>query len=155
MSDTTLCRPEVLSSFLIEIIGEAIEDSSSRVRRIAAKEVVRHYTVNSANNGQAALVFLIEMVDLKYSLASPATYFAEELARETVPYSARGILFPALVHLVRIEEDMLAYGWLAEQIRALGLAINPGDELGWPISRDFVSIKDRDGNVRTFHRRSS
>jgi hypothetical protein len=152
MLDTTLCCPEVLYNYLIEIVGETVEKSDSRFRRIAAKEVVKFYTINTLNGGQAALVFLIQTVDLKHRLPSPSTYFAQELVSETEPYSAEGILFPALVHLVRIEEDMFAYGWLPEQLRALGLAIKSGEELDWPINRDFVSIKDREGNVRSFPR---
>jgi hypothetical protein len=45
------------------------------------------------------------------------------------------------VSLVRIEKDLLAYGWLPEQIRAHGLSINLGEEVAWPINGDFVAIK--------------
>jgi hypothetical protein len=88
-------------------------------------------------------------------MTSSSTNFWGEVLGETEPYSADGILFSALVHLVRIEEDLFGYGWLPERIRALGLEINPGEDLVWPITREFVTIKNRDGNTREFHRLSS
>ena len=55
----------------------------------------------------------VEIAELKYRLASSSAYFAAELIREPEPYSSDGILFPALVHLVRIEEDALDLGLAA------------------------------------------
>jgi hypothetical protein len=73
----------------------------------------------------------------RLSLLSFLAYFAAEFRGATEPYSVIGITFSALVYLVRIEKDLLAYGWLPEQIRALGLS---GEELAWPITGDFVAI---------------
>jgi len=68
------------------------------------------------------------------------------LSRPTNP-----VAFPAKV----ATHPLCAYGWPPEQVRALGLAINPGEDVAWPITREFVSIKHRQGNVRTFYRLSS
>jgi hypothetical protein len=58
-------------------------------------------------------------------------------------------MFTTLVHLVRIEADLFAWGWLAERL-PLGLAINVGEEVDGPITREFVTIKDREGSCRPF-----
>jgi hypothetical protein len=156
MNDTVIHNPEILQNYLIEIIGETVESQGSRVRRIAAKEIDNRYNIiRNANDGQDLMIAALEIANLSYRLASPSIYFAEELLSEPEPYSADGILFPALVDLVHIEEDLFTWGWLPEQVRALGLANNPGDELAWPITREFVTFRDRYGYMRTFHRLSS
>lgn len=123
---------------------------------MAAREIVRLCDIfYSACTHEEILVSLVAIVDLKHRLANPLAHFPDELLTEVEPYPAVGILFSALVHLVRIEEGMFAWGWHPEQLRALGLAVNPGDEIAWPITRDFVSIMDAEGNVRPFYRFSS
>jgi len=93
-----------------------------------------------------------ELAYLAFRLANLSTYFRRELLNEPVPYSADGISFPALVQLVRIEENLFGWGWLPEHDRALGLAINPGDELVGASGPDSYTIKDRRGNCREFYR---
>ena len=153
MLDVAFHHPELLLSYLIAIVGETVEGHGTRLRRMAAKEILT--LCNSfycAQSYKDVLVLLVAIVDLKHRLANPSAHFPDELLTEEEPYSAVGISFSALVHLVRIEEGMLIWGWHPEQIRILGLAINPGEELAWPITRDLVSIMDREGNVRPFYR---
>jgi hypothetical protein len=76
------------------------------------------------------------------------------LLSELEPYPSSATLFPALVHLVRIEQDALGWGWLPEQIQALGLAINHGEELTW-LTQEWAEISDREGTRRRFYRFSS
>lgn len=148
--------PQILQSHLLEIIGETVERQGTRVKRIAAKEIIKLDPIlYYPKDGQDLMMAVVEIAELNYRLASPSTYFFLELDGEPEPYSTDGVLFHALVHLVRIEEDLCAYGWPPEQVRALGLATNPGEDVAWPITREFVSIKDRQGNVRTFYRLSS
>jgi len=155
MYQVTIKRPTTLLNDLTEIIGDVVEGKETKLRRLAAIEIARvHIMFHNANNGQDVLIGVREFVELKYRLADPFAYFAEELRTEPEPYSADGILFPALVHLLRIEDGMFVWDWLPEQVRALGLAINPGEEIAWPITREFVTIKDRDGRPRRFYRLS-
>ncbi len=145
----------ILQCHLIDIIGETVERQKTPVRRIAAKEIIkRDSIIYYPKDDEDVVIAAVEIADLKYRLASPSTYFAGELLSEPELYSAEGILFHGLVHLVRIEEDLFAWSWLPEQVRALGLAINPGEDVAWPITREFVTIKDREGNERSFYRLS-
>jgi hypothetical protein len=133
-----------------------VEGQETKPRRLAAREIVRHCGIlYNADSGPDALHTVVEIVTFQLHMTSSSTNFWGEVLGETEPYSADGILFSALVHLVRIEEDLFGYGWLPERIRALGLEINPGEDLVWPITREFVTIKNRDGNTREFHRLSS
>ena len=149
------CLP-VLQSHLINIIGETVERQDTRVKRIAAKQIIKLDSIlYYPKDGQDLMMSMLEIAELNYRLASPWTYFCGELEREPEPYSADGMLFHALVHLARIEEGLLIWEWHLERIRALGLEISPGEEIAWPITRDFVSIMDREGKLRRFHRFSS
>jgi hypothetical protein len=152
MNDMAIHNPRTLQSCLIETIGETVECQGNRVRRIAAKEIVkRDSLIWNAKDGSDVMLVLAEIAGLKDRLASPSVYFAAELLREPEPYSADGILFPALVHLVRIEKDALEWGWPPEQLRALGLAMNYGEELTW-LTPEWAEISDRDGNRRRIYR---
>jgi len=151
MHDVAIHHPKILRNRLIEIIGEVVEGRGTRMRRIAAREIIRRDKIMINTNDWDSL--MLEIADLECRLARPATYFAGDLLNEPVPYSADGILFPVLVHLVRrIEEDLFGWGWLPEQARALGLAVNPGEELAWPTSPDSYAIRDAKGNCRVYYR---
>jgi hypothetical protein len=91
-------------------------------------------------------------VEIACHLASNSTNFAEEIQDESESHSADGILFRALIDLVCIEADLFAWERLPEQVRALGLAINPGEEVARPITCDSVTIKDREGTCRASYR---
>jgi hypothetical protein len=135
---------------LIEIIGEAVEGRGTKIRRIAAREIIKRDKLmrNPVCGRDASLA---EIAELKYRLTRPANYFAGELRNEPALYSADGILFPVLVHLVRlVENNLFGWGWLPEQVRALGLAINPGDELVGANSLDVYAIKNRHGVYRSY-----
>jgi hypothetical protein len=151
MHDIVIAQPKILRNLLINVIGETVECQGTQIRRIAAREIIsRDKLMFNASDPDALIV---EIADLEYRLARPSIYFARELLNEPVPYSADGILFPVLVHLVRrIEEDLFGWGWLPEQARALGLAVNPGEELAWPTSPDSYEIRDREGNCRVYYR---
>jgi len=151
MDDMTIHNTQIPQSYLTEIIGETVECQGTRVKRIAAKEIVkRDSLICNAKNCWDVMLAVVEIAKLKYRLASPSTYFAAELLREPEPYSAEGILFPALVRVVRIEEDALGWGWLPEQLRALGVAMNHGEELTW-LTQEWAEISDR-GDRRRIYR---
>jgi hypothetical protein len=148
-------NPQILQSYLIEIIGKTVEYQGTRITRIAAKEILkRDILIWNAKDGSDVMLAIVEIAELKNRLASSSIYFAAELHRESEPYSADGILFPALVHLVRIEEDALDWGWLPEQLRALGLAMNHGEELTW-LTQEWLkfSIAETAGESIVFPRR--
>jgi hypothetical protein len=156
MDDAVLRCRDVLGNYLIELIGETVEPHGTHIWRIAAKEIIKHdSTLYYPKDCQDLMMAAVELTDLNCRLADPLNCFSEELSGEPEPYSADGILFPAWVHIVRIEDNLFAWGWLPEQLRALGLAIDPGDAVAWPITRGFVTIKDREGNCRRFYRLSS
>jgi hypothetical protein len=151
INDIALLNPQILQSYLIEIIGKTVEYQGTRVTCMAAKEIVkRDILIWNAKDGSDIMLAIVEIAELKNRLASSSIYFAAELHRESEPYSADGILFPALVHLVRIEEDALGWGWLPEQLRALGLAMNHGEELTW-LTQEWAEISDR-GDSRRIYR---
>lgn len=151
MHDIVIDQPKILRNLLINVIGETVECQGTQIRRIAAREIIsRDKLMFNASDPDALIA---EIADLEYRLARPSIYFARELLNEPAPHSADGILFPVLVHLVRrIEEDLFGWGWLPEQARALGLAVNPGEELAWPTSPDSYEIRDREGNCRVYYR---
>ena len=149
--DVAVYDRQILRNLLTEIIGETVECKGTRIRRIAAREIVKRDKIMLNASERDHLIG--EIADLKCRLKGLSSYFAGELHNEPMPYSADGILFPVLVHLVRrIEEDLFGWGWLPEQVRALGLAVNPGEELAWPTSPDSYAIKDRKGNCRVYYR---
>jgi hypothetical protein len=154
--DPLLQHPEVLGNYLIEIIGETVESQNTRIRRIAAKQIIKLYCLlyYPQNMSEFAMA-VIELGALICRLAIASFCFAEEIRDEPEPYPADGITFSTLVHLVRIEADLFACSWHAERIRALGLTINSGDEICWTIPYEFITIKDRDENCRRFYRLSS
>lgn len=82
-------------------------------------------------------------MEIEYYLAHPSKYFDQALLNALAPYPSSGILFLALVHPVCIEQDSLDRGWLPEQLRAFGLAINHDEELTWP-AQDWAEISDRE-----------
>jgi hypothetical protein len=128
MHDIAIDQPQILRNLLIDIIGETVECQGTQIRRIAAREIVKRDKIMFNASDRDAVI--VEFADLEYRLARPSTYFAREFLNEPVAYSADGILFPVLVHLVRsIEEDLFGWGWLPEQAPALALAVNPGEEL--------------------------
>ena len=121
--------------------------------KFAAKEIIkRDNIIYYPKDCQDLMIAVVEIAQLNCRLATPATYFSGEPDSELETYSADGILFASLVHVVRIEQDLFAWGWLPEQVRALGLAIYPGEGLAWPITREFVTIEERDGSRRPFYR---
>jgi hypothetical protein len=153
----SLYRREILLNFLTEIIAEVIDGHGTRLRRVAAREIVKlQERFHNANNGRDVSLSAIGLFDLKYRLADldPPAYFSEQLRGESEPYSADEIPFPALVQLVRMEDRLLFWGWLPEQVRALGLSIHPGEELTYDLTGEFIIIKDRDGKLRPFYRLS-
>jgi hypothetical protein len=96
-----------------------------------------------------------EIAEFNDRLASPSANFAAELHTESELYSADGVLFSALVHFIRVEEDLLNWGWHPERVRTFGLEINFDEDLAWPITRDWVTINDHRGNTREFYRLTS
>ena len=145
---------ERLQNILIKIVGEAVEGRDTKVRRMAARQIIKRDNIffNAIGDSDALMV---EIGDLKDRLANPSANFAAELLEEQEPYSANGISFSSLVHLLRVEDDLFAWGWLPERLRDLGLEMNFDKELAWPITREWLTIKDREGNPRRFYRHST
>ena len=139
----------ILRNIATEIIGETV-GRGTQISRLAAKEIINLDRI--VFNGTDRDELMAELAYLAFRLANLSTYFRRKLLNEPVPYSADGISFPALVQLVRIEENLFGWGWLPEHVRALGLAINPGDELVGASGLDSYTIKDRRGNCREFYR---
>ncbi len=136
---------------LIEIVGEIVEFKGTKMRRVGARGVVKLDQILFYHHDSNYL--MLEISDLEHRLADPSSYFKKELLNERPAYSADGILFPTLVQLVRgIEEDLFRWGWLPDQARALGLAVNPGEELAGASGLDSYSIRDAKGNYREFYR---
>jgi hypothetical protein len=153
MNNIAVHCPQILQNHLVEMIGETVERQGTRVKRIAAKEIIKRDPIPYyPKDSQDLMMAAVEIVELNYRLASPSTHFSAELEREVEPYSTDGMLFPAVVHTVRIEDDLFAWSWLPEQVRALGLAMNPGEDIAWPITREYVTLQDRDGNCRPVYR---
>ncbi|MGO9449646.1 MAG: hypothetical protein ACLQDV_01185 [Candidatus Binataceae bacterium] len=153
---TAIYCPPVLQNHLIEIVGETLGRQDTWLMRVAVKKIIKLDSILSfPKDSQDLTRSVVEMAELNRRMASPWRYFFEEVEREPEPYLADGILFHALLFIVRLEGDLFAYGWLADQVRALGLAINPGDSVVWPITSEFVTIEDRHGNCRPFYRLSS
>src|SRR5271167_4535041 len=125
MNRTVLMHPEVLPNYQIEIIGEMVERQTTQIRRMVAKKIIRlDSLIFYPQDCYEIMIAAVELEDLNCCLSSFLSYFAAEFRGAPEPYSADGIMFSALVHLVRIETDLFAYGWLPEQVRALGLSIN-------------------------------
>lgn len=142
-----------LLAFMIEVIGEAIDARRPELRRAVAKEVIKLDHIALAMENMDPLAVALMFAELE-NIADASSYFHPEQLGAPGPYSTEGITFPALVHLVRIEETALAWEWLPEQLRALGLAINQGEELTW-LTPEWAEIRDREGNLRQFYRLSS
>jgi hypothetical protein len=155
MSDAATISIRIQIAAMIELIGEAVADREPGIRRAAAREIIKldcfSFSVESADE----LTHLMRAFkEIEKHFARPSGYFDQALLSELEPYPGSGILFPALVHLVRIEQDALGWGWLPEQLRALGLAINHGEELTW-LTQEWTEISDREGYRRRFYRCSS
>lgn len=146
-------RVERFQNVLIKIIGETVEERDTKVRRMAARQIIKRDQIFNAICDPDAL--MVEIGDLTDRLANPWANFAAELREEREPYAAEGISFSSLVHLVRVEDDLFAWGWLPERLRELGLEMNFDEELAWPITRDWLTIKGREGNLRRFYRHST
>ncbi len=147
MPDVAIDHPQTLRNHLIDIIGETVEGQGTRLKRIAAKEIIERDRIMFNPRNRDAL--LLEIADLIYRLERYSIYFASELVNEPVRYSAEGIPFRVLVRLVRLEEDFVfSWGWLPEQVHGFGRAIHPGEEPAGLSGPDSYSIRDREGNLR-------
>ena len=135
---------------MIELIGEAVAGREPGIGRAAATEIIKLDCFTfSVKNADELNHLMRAFVEIENRLAHPSKYFDQALLSELGPYPSSGILFHVQVQLVRIEQDALEWGWLPEQLRALGLAINHGEKLTW------LEISDREGSRRRFHRFSS
>jgi hypothetical protein len=142
---------QALRKPLIEIVGEIVEFKGTKMRRVGAKEVAKLDQILFYHHDSNYLMIKID--DLAYRLAHPSSYFEKELLNEPAVYSADGILFPILVQLVRgVEEDLFGRRWLPDQVRALGLAVNPGEQLAGASGLDSYSIRNAKGDYREFYR---
>jgi hypothetical protein len=155
MPDAATISVKMQIAEMIELIGEAVASRAPGIRRAAAREIIKLDCFAFSVKSTDELTHLTRAFgEIEKHLANPSEYFDQALLSELEPYPGKGILFPALVHLVRIEQDALDWGWLPEQLRALGLAINHGEELTW-LTRDWAEISDHEGNRRRFYRFSS
>ncbi len=146
------CRP-ILQRHLIDIVGDRVERQETRVKRIAAKEIIKLDPILYYPKDNYELTMAeVRIAELNYRLANPETHFYAELKNEPEPYSTEGMFFHALVQVVRVEDDMFAWSWHPEQLRALGLAFNFSEVIAWPITREYVTIQDSDGTSRRFYR---
>jgi len=142
---------EMLAAF-IEVFGETVDEKWPKLRRAAARMVAENLDrLSSAAEGGDLVILADILGELEDRLARVSTGFCREPLDEAEPYPTEGITFAALVHLARIEQDALAWGWSPEQLQALGLAIKQGESLTWP-TQEWAEICDRNGNRRTHYR---
>lgn len=153
MPDVATISARTLVDQMIELIGEAVAGREPGIRRAAAREIIEldTFSVKSTDDLTHMMRAFAELED---HLAHPSRYFDQALLSELEPYPSTGILFPVQVHLVRIESDALGWGWLPEQLLALGLAIKYGEQLTW-LTREWAEISDREGSCRRFYPLSS
>ncbi len=135
---------------MIELVGEAVDAFLPHLRRAAAQEVIRLEGINRPGLYEVP-IFLLSLSELEERLEHASPHPRLEPCREPEPYPTDGITFPALVQIVRYEQAALAGGWLPEQLRALGLAIDQGELLRW-LTPESAAIRDREGNFRFFYR---
>ena len=148
--DPTIQSRRMLRNIAAEIIGRTVEGWRTEAKRFAAKEVIKLDNVVCRVGSRDELA--VELACLEYRLAHPSVCFPGELLCEVPPYSADGILFPALVQLVREEENFFGcWGWHPEQVRALGLAMNPGDILVGRSGSSSYTIADGKGRWRDYY----
>jgi hypothetical protein len=152
MPDAATISVQMQIAEMIALIGEAVAGRAPGIRRAAAREIIKLHSFAFSVKSTYELSYLKRAFkEIEKRLANPSEYFDQALLSEGEPYPSGSILFPALVHLVRIEQDALGWGWPPEQLRALGLAINQGEELTW-LTREWAEISDREGNRTRFYR---
>jgi hypothetical protein len=141
-----------LAAQMIEVIGEAIAGREPGVSRAAARAIIELDCFTTSVKNTDDLTHLMRVFEeIENHWAHPSRYLDQALLRELEPYPSTGILFSVQVSLLRIEKYALGCGWLPEQLRALGLAINHGEQLIWLID-EWAEIKERDGSIRRFYR---
>jgi hypothetical protein len=150
MRDPTIQTRRALRNIATEIIGEIVDGWSTGAKWSAAREVIKLDILVARGSREELAANLALLI---YRLERPSACFPAKLLRETPLYSAEGILFPALVQLIREEDNFFGcLGWLPEQVRALGLAMNPGDGLVGRSSSDSYTLQDKKGHQRDFYR---
>ncbi len=139
---------------MIELIGEAIAGREPGISRAVAREIIKLDCVSTLVKSTDDLTHLMRVfAEIANHFAQPSSYLDRASLSESEPYPSTGILFSVQVSLLRFEKAALGWGWLPEQLRALGLTINHGEELIWLID-EWAEIKERDGNSRRFYRLS-
>ncbi len=139
---------------MIELIGEAIAGREPGVSRAVAREIIELDCFTTSVKSTDDLAHLMRVfAEMENRWAHSSTCLDQALLSESEPYPSTGILFSVQVSLVRIEKSALWWGWLPEQLRALGLAINHGEEITWLID-EWAEIKERDGRRKRFYRLS-
>lgn len=123
--------------------------------RAVAREIIELDCFNTSVKSTDDLTHLIRVfAEIENHLVHSSRYLDKALLGKLEPYPSTGILFSVQVSLVRIEKSALVLGWIPDQLRALGLAINHGEELTW-LTDELAEIKERDGSHRRFYRLSS
>ncbi|MGO9057291.1 MAG: hypothetical protein ACLQU2_07885 [Candidatus Binataceae bacterium] len=119
----------VLAAF-IEVFGKTVDAKWPGLRRAAARMVVDELDrfMSTAERVDLAVPVII-LGELEDRLARASSCFRGELLGEEEPYPTEGITFTALVHLVRIEQDALDWGWSPAQLQVLGRAIKQDENL--------------------------
>jgi hypothetical protein len=142
-----------LTAEMIYRVGIPIEDSSPAVKRLVALKIMsfdaKFFSVHSDRDILPLKLFIL---DLEQALATFGDDRRDDVGDGSGPYSIEGIAFSALVHLVRIENAALAWGWTAEGLRALGLDVERDEELTW-FDAEHAEITDSSGSVRCRYRR--
>jgi len=138
---------------MIYRVGIAIEDSSPAVKRMVARRIIdlQCDLHNFVQVGGGIRGFKTILSNLEVALVSFADDRRDDVGEDPGPYSIEGIALGVLVHLVRLEDCARKWGWMPEELRALGLDIRRDEEIVWA-TPDHVQIRNSSGRVRYRYR---
>jgi len=149
----TFIEARRLIAEMIYRVGIAIEDSSPAAKRMVARRIIdlQCDLHNFVQFGGEIPGLKLILSDLEVALVSISDDRPDDVGEDPGPYSIEGIALGVLVHLVRLEDCARHWGWMPEELRALGLDIRRDEEIIWA-ARDHIEIKDSSGRVRHRYR---
>jgi hypothetical protein len=138
---------------MIDRVGIAIVDSSHAVKLLVARKII-HVDADLYNSVQSARDIprlKLLLWDLEQTLLEFRDDRRDDVGDGAGPYPIEGIAFRVLVHLVRLEDCALYWGWTPEQLRELVLDVRRDEEIIW-LCAEYVELRDSSGRVRRRYR---